>query len=79
MAGAALPSDRSLAATRYSCLSEALDELAPFLAGNAEYSDQITMPGAVAIDAAVDRFGCTPVPAASIAPALFLPIISGAE
>ena len=79
MAGAALPSDRSLAATRYSCLSEALDELAPFLAGNANYRERIAVPDATEIDAAVDRFGCTPVPTASIPPALYLPIITGGQ
>jgi hypothetical protein len=74
--GARLPHDHCLARAEYGCVAEAATALTPFLAGDAAHTEQQPLPDTAQIDAAVDRFGCTAVPLATVPPDLFLPLIA---
>jgi hypothetical protein len=76
--GQRLPNNRCLALAGYTCIAEAVVDLTPFVTGNAELSEQRTLPSQTQIDTAVATFGCTPVPTANIPPDIFLPIVARA-
>lgn len=70
-----LPHNLGLGRASYRCLAEASAALEPFITGNAEQTVPAALPTATAIDQAVDRFGCTPVPTADPTD-LYLPLIA---
>jgi hypothetical protein len=61
MGGESKPHDLCLERARYACLSDAGADLAIFLQGTPGNMQQAALPDAAAINAAVDRFGCTPI------------------
>jgi hypothetical protein len=61
MAGQQLPHDLCLERAAYSCIEEVFGALEPFVQGSASFTRPAALPDRAAIDAAVERFGCTPV------------------
>ena len=73
--GEPLPHNRCLAQAAYSCVGEANVALTAFISGSAKFTTEKAQPTTTAIESAVDRFGCTPVPLAALAPNLYLPLV----
>jgi hypothetical protein len=69
------PHDLCMERAHYACLSGAGADLAIFLQGAPGHMKQALMPAAVAIDAAVDRFGCAPVAVATNPSFGYLPLV----
>jgi hypothetical protein len=76
MDGQRLPNNRCLALAGYTCITQAVVELTPFVTGNDELTERRALPSHAEIDTAVVTFGCTPVPTASIPPEIFLPVVA---
>ena len=65
IAGAAPANDLTLERAPYGCLAEVAAALAPFLQGNAVFTQSASLPSVDQITTAVDRFGCAAVATAS--------------
>lgn len=76
MAGQLPPNDRCMAQAAFTCLGDAVAALAPFLSGDTTFNTPATLPDNTDIASAVDRFGCTAVPAAVTPMRIYLPAVA---
>jgi hypothetical protein len=74
--GHRLPHNRCLAQASYTCIAQAVPDLAPFLVGSDEFSTQVNLPGDAEIELAVDAFGCTLAPPATLPDPVHLPWVA---
>ena len=76
ISGQTLPNNLALARASFTCLSDAVAALQPFIAGDAQSTQPQTRPTEAEINGAVNRFGCALVAIANIPPNLYLPLIT---
>jgi hypothetical protein len=76
ISGQMLPNNLALARASFTCLTDAVAALQPFIAGDAQSTQLKIRPTEAEVNGAVNRFGCAPVAIASIPPNLYLPLIT---
>ena len=76
ISGATLPNNLGLARASFTCVTEVVAALQPFIEGNTQFTEQKPMPTLAEINSAVDRFGCTPVATATAPSMIYLPLLT---
>jgi hypothetical protein len=76
MAGQMPPNDRCLAQDNFTCLSDVVSAMTPFLSGDTTFNTRTVLPGNTEINSTVDRFGCTAVAPAPAPVRIYLPTIA---